>query len=202
VEINVRSRLPLSNWKPSSQQLARDGRRLLASLVAAGGVLLAGAEQAEALPLITLSGSARGLYGSAVSDPPLNPYGVGLGLRAGVTLPASIYVGAGLDYFFGESESLAGVDASASLLQVLAYLGYDAGFGPLLLRPSLGAGLAQTSVERLGEEESESDVVISPGAELVIGLGLLSVGAEARYNKVFADDADGLILGVGLGFSL
>ncbi len=44
--------------------------------------------------------------------------------------------------------------------------------------------------------------MLSPGAELLIGLGLLNVSGEVRYNKIFADDADGLILGLGLGFSL
>jgi hypothetical protein len=164
---------------------------------------LAFSGSAQALPLLTLSGSVRGLYGSAFGDPALNPYGAGLGLRAGVTLPASLYLGASLDYFFGESDTVAGFDNSASLLQVLANVGYDAGFGPLTLRPSLGLGLAQSNAEFGGIDSSESDFVLSPGAELIIGLGLLSVSGEVRYNKIFADgDVDGLILGVGVGFSL
>jgi hypothetical protein len=165
--------------------------------------VLAVSASARALPLITLSGSVRGLYGSAFGDPELNPYGPGLGLRAGVTLPASLYLGASLDYFLGESETVAGFDTSRSLLQVLANVGYDAGLGPLTLRPSLGFGLAESSAEALGIDSSESDFVLSPGAELIIGLGLMSVSGEVRYNKVFADaDTDGLILGLGLGFSL
>jgi hypothetical protein len=51
-------------------------------------------------------------------------------------------------------------------------------------------------------ERSEGSFVLSPGAELIIGLGLLSVSGEVRYNKVFDDDVDGLIFGVGVGFSL
>jgi hypothetical protein len=164
---------------------------------------LAFSDPAQALPLLTLSGSVRGLYGSAFGDPELNPYGPGLGLRAGVTLPASLYLGASFDYFLGESETRGVIDVSSSLLQVLANVGYDAGLGPLTLRPSLGLGFAESSFEGLGGEVSESDFVLSPGAELFIGLGLLSVSGEVRYNKVFADgDADGLILGLGLGFSL
>ena len=83
----------------------------------------------SALPLLTLSGSVRGLYGSGSDDPALDPYGAGLGLRAGVTLPASLYVGASLDYFFGESSSVAGLDSSASLLQLLAQPIEQAGTG-------------------------------------------------------------------------
>jgi hypothetical protein len=152
---------------------------------------------------LTLSASLRGLYGSSLGEPELDPYGPGLGVRAGVTLPASLYLGASVDYFFGESESLAGVDVSASLLQVLAHVGYDAGFGPLTLRPSLGFGLAQSSVDLGAVDESEGNFALSPGAEVLVGLGLLSVSGEVRYNKVFADgDTDALVLGLGLGFSL
>jgi hypothetical protein len=174
---------------------------LLGVACAAGVVAFSGT--AQALPLLTLSASLRGLYGSSFGEPALDPYGPGIGVRAGVTLPASLYLGASLDYFFGESESLAGIDSSASLLQVLGNVGYDAGFGPLTLRPSLGFGLAQSSVELGAVDETDGNFVLSPGAELFIGLGLLSVSGEVRYNKIFADgDTDALVLGVGLGFSL
>lgn len=157
--------------------------------------------EAHALPLLTLSGSLRGLYGSALGDPAVNAYGPGLGLRAGLTLPTSLYLGASFDYFFGESDSA--IDTSASLLQIMGNVGYDAGFGPLTLRPSLGLGIAQSSVEVASVDTSEGDFLLSPGAELFIGLGLLSVSGEVRYNKVFADgDFDGVYFGLGLGFSL
>ncbi len=155
------------------------------------------------MPLLTLSASVRGLYVNAFGDPDVNPYGPGLGVRAGVTLPASLYLGASLDYFFGDSVDIAGVDVNRSLLQVLANVGYDAGLGPLTLRPSLGLGLAQSNAEIGPLDESESDFVLSPGAEAIVGLGLLTVSGEVRYNKVFVDgDFDGLYFGVGLGFSL
>ena len=175
-------------------------------LAAAGGLCaLAAPREARALPLVTLSASLRGLYGAASGDPPLNAYGPGIGVRAGVTLPASLYLGASLDYFFGESDSVGGFDTSASTLQVLGNVGYDFGLGPLTLRPNLGFGLAQSNVE-LGEEDaSEGNFALSPGVEALIGLGLLNVGAELRYNKVFADedaDSDAIIVGVGLCISI
>jgi hypothetical protein len=167
----------------------------LASAAAVFGV----SREAEALPLVTFSGSARGLYGSALGDPGLNAYGAGIGLRAGVTLPLSLYLGASLDYFLGEEK--AGV--SVSRLQVMGNVGYDLGFGPLTLRPFLGVGLSNGSADSPVGDTSESDLVVAPGAEFAVGLGLLSVSAEARYNKVVADgDADALVLGLGLGFSL
>ena len=190
----------------SGSQRAHRGRRAPAALLglACAASVFAFSGSARALPLLTLSGSVRGLYGSDLDDPAVSLYGPGLGLSAGVTLPASLYVGASLDYFFGESATIAGRDASASLFQVLAHIGYDAGLGPLTLRPSLGLGFAQSSVDLEGiGDDSASDFVLSPGAELFVGLGLLTVSGEVRYNKVFSDsDADALILGVGLGFSL
>jgi Outer membrane protein beta-barrel domain len=183
---------------------SRNITRVVSSLVAAAaGLLTFGvASEAKALPLITFSASARGLYGSAVGDQELNPYGLGLGLRAGVTLPMSLYLGASFDYFAGETQTVANFDNSAAIYQLMANVGYDVGFGPLTLRPVLGLGYANTSVEGL-EDHSSSDFVLAPAAELIIGLGLLSVGAEVRYNKVFSDvDRDGVVLGVGLGISL
>ena len=180
-------------------------RRLPAAALglAFGVAAFAVSGDADALPLLTLSGSLRGLYGSAFGDPVVNPYGPGLGVRAGLTLPTSLYLGASVDYFFGASEDVEGVDVSASLLQVMANVGYDLGLGPLTLRPSLGLGLAQSDVEGGVFESSESDFLLSPGAEAIVGLGLLSVSGEVRYNKIFVDgDFDGIYFGVGLGFSL
>jgi hypothetical protein len=180
-------------------------RRLPAAAlgVAFGAAALSFSGDASALPLLTLSASLRGLYGSAFGDPEANPYGPGVGVRAGVTLPTSLYLGASLDYFFGESIEIAGGDLNQSLLQVLANVGYDAGLGPLTLRPSIGLGLAQSNLEIGPRDESESNFVLSPGAEAIVGLGLLSVSGEVRYNKVFVDgDFDGLYFGVGVGFSL
>lgn len=173
----------------------------------AGAAILGLSETADALPLLTVSGSLRGLYGSPIGDQEVSPYGIGVGLRGGVTVPSSLYLGASLDYFFGESGDLAGIETSTSLLQIMGHVGYDLGLGPLSVRPGLGLGLATLSAEvssPIGDvSDSESEFVASPGIEASIGLGLLSVGAEARYNKIFADgDSDAIVLGVGVGFSL
>ncbi|MEY4548820.1 MAG: hypothetical protein RL685_5015 [Pseudomonadota bacterium] len=158
---------------------------------------------ASALPLLTLSGSARGLYGSPTGDGDLNYYGPGLGLRLGVTVPGSLYLGGAFDYFFGESDTVLNQDVSASLLQLMGRVGYDLGLGPLTLRPQLGFGYAQSDSELGPIESSTSNFVIAPGLEFTFGLGLLSIGAEASYNKVFADDEiDAIVLGLGLGFSI
>jgi hypothetical protein len=179
--------------------------------VAAAAIVLGVAGSASALPLLTLSGSARLLYGASAGSPAVTPYGVGFGLRAGVTLPASLYLGASFDYFFGESKDEAvdilssGGKLSTSTTQVLGNVGYDLGFGPLTLRPSLGLGVSDSSLKLAGTSNSDARFVASPGAELIVGLGLLTASAEARYNKVFSDagsDGDAVVLGIGLGISL
>ena len=170
-------------------------------------LVLGTSSTAQALPLVTLSGSVRGLYGSPTDDLRPDPYGGGIGLRLGVTLPASLYLGGSFDYFFGESETNAlEVKQSASVLQLMARVGYDLGVGPVTLRPQLGLGLAQSQQDVGDIGVSESDFALAPGAEFIFGLGLLSLSAEANYNIVFVGDdeqsANAWILGLGLGFSL
>jgi hypothetical protein len=170
-------------------------------------VVLAGlstADRAQAMPVITFSGSVRGLYGISLGDPELDPYHFGIGVTAGVTLPASLYLGAAFDYFFGESDTVQGLDLTSSILQLQGRVGYDFGLGPFTLRPNLGFGVATTAAELDSARVTDSYFVLAPGAEFILGLGFLSASAEARYNKVFSDqsgDADGLIFGLGMGLS-
>ena len=88
----------------------------------------------------------------------------------------------------------------------MARVGYDAGIGPVTLRPQLGLGMAQIHTEFGGVSASESDFALAPGAEFIFSLGLLSLSAEANYNVIFAGDneqaSNAWILGLGLGFSL
>jgi len=170
-------------------------------------LVLGTAHTAQALPGLTLSGSVRGLYGSPSQDRRINLYGGGVGLRLGLTLPASLYLGASFDYFVGESEKTElDVDQSASVTQFMGRVGYDLGFGPVTLRPELGFGLAQAHSKVGDLSSSEGDFALAPGAEFIFGLGLLSISAEAGYNVVFAAEGDAgasaWILGLGLGFSL
>jgi opacity protein-like surface antigen len=171
-------------------------------------LVLGTSSSAHAAPLVTLSGSVRGLYGSPSDHLSLlNPYGGGIGLRLGVSLPASLYLGGSFDYFFGESETNAAeVEQSQSVFQLMARVGYDLEIGPVTLRPQLGLGVAQSDADFGGVSTSESDFALAPGAEFIFGLGLLSLGAEASYNVVFAGDngqgTNAWILGLGLGISL
>ena len=188
-------------------------------------LLLLGLErEAHALPLLTLWGSVRGLYGSVAGDEAavgwgsstgtqyetVNGYGPGLGLSAGVTLPLSLYIGASFDYFFGETVSFdAGPDVSRASSQLLARVGYDLGLGPVTLRPELGLGGLFSKVKVEGGEPETSDreitangTVLAPAVEAFFGLSLLNVNAEARYELVAGDNSNALVLGLGLGLTL
>lgn len=187
-------------------------------------VLLAMERDAHALPLLTLWGSVRGLYGSVAGDEAavgwvssmgpqyksLNPYGPGLGLSAGVTLPLSLYVGASFDYFFGATTSFsAGPEVSRTSSQLLGRVGYDLGLGPLTVRPELGLGalFGNVKVEGGPPDTAHSDLtangtVLAPAVEAFIGLGLLNLNAEARYELVAGNNSNALVLGLGLGVSL
>jgi hypothetical protein len=179
--------------------------------------LLALGRDAHALPLLTLWGSVRGLYGSVAGDEAavgwasasgtqyetVNAYGPGLGLSAGVTLPLSLYVGASFDYFFGETVSFsAGPKVSRTSSQLLGRVGYDLGLGPLTVRPELGLGALFSTVETPQNDLTANGTVLAPAVEAFIGLGLLNVNAEARYELVAGDNSNALILGLGLGVSL
>jgi hypothetical protein len=181
-------------------------------------LLLALERDAHALPLLTLWGSVRGLYGSVAGDEAsvgwtsstgtqfesVSAYGPGLGLSAGVTLPLSLYLGASFDYFFGETVSFsAGPEVSRSSSQLLGRVGYDLGLGPLTLRPELALGGLFSNVKTEGGPSlTANGTVLAPAVEAFIGLGMLNVNAEARYELVAGDNSNALVLGLGLGVSL
>jgi hypothetical protein len=180
------------------------------------GALGAGATfsgSAAALPLIGVSASLRGLYGFALGDSlrvegngaagtssssDWNPYHLGLGVRGGVTL-SSIYVGASLDYFFAETTHVTGFEVSGGRLQVMGNVGYEFGLPLLTLRPLVGLGYAHTNIDAdSAGSASKQELVIAPGAELLVNLGLINVSGELRYNW---STTDAVVVGVGVGLS-
>jgi hypothetical protein len=202
--------------------------RCLVASAALAGTLLSAAV-AQALPLVTLAGNLRGLYGTELSDAELDPLRLGLGLSAGVTLPGSLYLGASFSYFLGESQGVSYRDAttrqavaraeySLQSYQLLGHIGYDLGLGPLTLRPSLGAGLEHGSQDFEGDDNpfvgdpgfidptwSRDAFLLSPGVEGFIGLGLWNVSAEVRYGIPLTTgllDDSSLFFGLGVGLSL
>ncbi|HWA78631.1 MAG TPA: outer membrane beta-barrel protein, partial [Polyangiaceae bacterium] len=90
-------------------------------------------------------------YGFEMNDGDFNPWGLGLGIEGGYTLPNAVYVGGLFEYFFGDSQELAGIKVKGNLWQAMAEAGYDIGLTPLfVLRPKIGAGIAGTSLSSEG----------------------------------------------------
>ncbi len=150
------------------------------------------------------------------ADDPLNPYGLGLNLRGGYTLDFGLYVGAGFDYFFGETEEteipgFGSFEVSTNIYQFGAEVGYDVGVSPtFVLRPKLGLGLATAVAEVEGGGDSddgdESGLAISPGVQALFDVGSVFVSADVRYNILSIEpdggesfDSSGLLIGAGVG---
>jgi hypothetical protein len=144
-------------------------------------------------------------YGLEMNDGDLNPWGLGLGVQGGYTLPNAIYAGGVFEYFFGDSQEVAGVKVKANLWQLMAEGGYDLGLGPtFVLRPKVGAGLANLRGETCLDgcvSDSESDLAIAPGATFLLFLPGFRLSADVRYDLVFAEKTQkALILTAGFGF--
>lgn len=163
---------------------------------------------------LSYSGSAGAFYGGLpdASDS-LNPYGVGLGLRLGITLPQQIYLGVSYEHFFGgEGGSYADIAAyekDATLDQLAAWVGYELPLDGVTLRPCLGLGAAYMQEETLttdarGQERSEDSAlgfVVSPALQLQFPVGPASILIEGRYTIVpeAVAEADAVLIGVGFG---
>lgn len=146
-------------------------------------------------------------YGAELNDGDYNPWGPGIGLNGGITLPAlPIYVGGNIEYFFGDKQELGGTSIKGNIWQITAEGGYDIGLGDrLVLRPKLGLGPATVRGEAcyLGSCASDSDTkfAILPGATFMVFLPVLSLSFDARYEIVTSDpSAKAFIFSAGIGF--
>ena len=147
-------------------------------------------------------------YGVELNEGDLNPWGTGIGLEGGYTLPViPIYVGGNAEYFFGGTlESPLG-DVDSNIWQLSAEGGYDIGVGEhFVIRPKLGLGYAfvntEACVETFGcESDSEGKPLIAPGAKFMLLLKSFQLDFDARYAIVTSDPtAKAFIFSVGIGF--
>jgi hypothetical protein len=124
---------------------------------------------------------------------------VGLGLRAGYTLPQRIYVGGTLVYHLGSSEEIPSVagktEVSAHVLYPGVEVGYDLPVGPVVVRPYGGVGVAfvTASMKAEGEEQSntKTSLALWPGCAVTYAIPRTPafVGADARVLVITrADD--------------
>lgn len=147
-------------------------------------------------------------YGVELNEGDLNPWGTGIGLELGYTLPElPIYVGGNVEYFFGGTLDSPLGEIDSNIWQLSAEGGYDIGLGEhFVLRPKLGLGYAYVSSETCitgGDCSSDSDgkPLIAPGAKFMFFLSKLQLDFDARYAIVTSDpSAKAFIFSIGIGF--
>jgi len=181
-------------------------RWLAAVMIGSAAVL--GAVPAAADPPATATSLQLGVgfrYGYELEEGDFNPWGTGIGVEIGYTLPSALYFGGNFDYFLGEE----GESLSGNIWQLMAEAGYDLGFGEgpfFVLRPKLGAGVAGYQYELCldttsCQSNSETNFAIAPGATFMILTKSVSVALDFRYDMIFADEQlNALIFSVGVGF--
>ena len=138
-----------------------------------------------------------------------NPYGIGISVLGGYTLPMGVYIGGNFDYFLGDSEG----DSKLNIYGFDVEGGYDIGVAPnLVVRPQLGIGYTTFHNEICIEDvpglfeggcvdASDSKFSLAPGARLLMDFDAVFGHAGVRYKHIFVDEgnADGLLLTVGAG---
>lgn len=146
-------------------------------------------------------------YGADLNDGDFNPWGTGLGLNGGITLPVlPIYVGGNVEYFFGDKLEAAGTSLKGNIWQITAEGGYDIGLGSrLVLRPKLGLGPATARAEAcfagVCNSDSKTHMAIIPGATFMVFLPVLSLSFDGRYEVVTSDPSSkAFIFSAGIGF--
>jgi opacity protein-like surface antigen len=137
-------------------------------------------------------------YGISLEDG-ANPWGLGFGVRGGYNLDA-IFLGARFVYYLGESQeaSVFGMnfESSFNIWELGIEGGYDIDVGGVVVRPGLGLGLANLSVDAGGVSASETEFYLAPGVSALFDVSEnIFLGAEARFKLVMADETvKGLIL--------
>lgn len=145
-------------------------------------------------------------YGIEMNDGDLNPWGAGLGLDAGYTLPSAVYVGGTFEYFFGGSIDSPLGEIKSNAWHLMGEGGYDVGLGEsLVLRPKLGLGIGSLRTELCSGGDCNSDsttkLAMAPGLKFMIITPRFGLSLDARYAMIFADQtAKALIFTVGVGF--
>lgn len=147
-------------------------------------------------------------YGFKVGDADwatLNPYGLGIGIRGGMTFMDRLYIGLGFVYHLGESDVLynmvtgspttTATDVKQNYMLAFAEVGYNAWFGDWLVRPSMWVGMGFALVDpymTLGVLRTVTDFLFAPGLNVIYTMGAWYIGVDPRWVFVTGDGAKGL----------
>jgi hypothetical protein len=124
----------------------------------------------------------------SIADNTVSKYRVGVGIRAGVSIP-KLYLGVAFAHHFGTTESARGVgssyDANYTSTLLGPEIGYDAAFGDLfMLRPYIGGGVlferARTKVLDTEKNDDHYRWHITPGLLWTANVGALMLGVDFR----------------------
>jgi hypothetical protein len=181
----------------------------LLATVGASLVLALGGE-AKAAPPATAGVIQLGVgfrYGHELQQGDFNPWGPGIGIAGGYTLPQAIYLGGSLEYFFGDQAEVDDFSTSANYVEAQAEGGYDVGVSARwVIRPKVGAGVAvlqsETCVDTDCTSEGDTAFVLAPGASVMFLSPSFSLSLDARYDMVFGEEemVNAIVWSVGFGF--
>ncbi len=150
---------------------------------------LVASTEAYALGPLSLEVGIKAGYGSNPdSSAPINPLGVGLGGRAGVSI-LGFYGGIDGEYFLGGSVD-SPVHTSEHTAKYGVQLGYNLGIPFLTIRPQVGLGnltiSGSTDATTIGgvsvpaTSGSSSSFYVEPGVVGLITFGIYFIGADAN----------------------
>ena len=126
-----------------------------------------------------------------------NVFGVGYGLAAGYVFPSNVYLGSTLLRYKGPANEEYQIDTFTLDVE----LGYEFGAGSFALRPSLGLGALAVIFQGESGGNSALRPQLVPSLLAQYSLGIVRVGAEARYALVMSyPDVLSLLGSVGVAF--
>ncbi len=162
--------------------------RFLAPLL----VLLAiafSSREAHALGPIDIEVGAKVGYGGSPGGAAINPLGLGLGGRAGISL-FGIYVGGNIIKYLGSGDNLGG---QYSALEYGAEVGYGFKISILTIRPQIGLGNIEVKDSQPNPlaPPSGNSFYLEPGVTALLTFGLLYIGADANALVITSEPAYG-----------
>lgn len=158
----------------------------------------AGAAASTSDPGMKISGAALvgfGLNNAGSGDESLNIYGVGLGVRAGVSLPSNLYAGGTFVYHLGATKEFGSMKVTSAVNYYGVEGGYNIASGGMTIRPYLGLGQIKPRGEVCYNSvcttaEGKAEIYIAPGAALLFGSGSIFGGVDVRMVRVMTGEAD------------
>jgi opacity protein-like surface antigen len=131
-------------------------------------------------------------YGISLEEGDGNLWGLGFGLRGGYNID-EIFLGVRFVYYLGDSEEVpaaaGGGEVGANAWELGLEVGYDVDVGGAIIRPALGLGLENITVDAGPISASEMYLYLAPGVAALFDVSEdIFLGAEARFKLVFADE--------------